>query len=147
MVCYKESQEIEKIDPHPTMWTGRSRFSLFIVCALSKVYCLKYSGTFRDSRAINPEGADPENSLTGQIFTVNAWRNDALVIPRSFSRLRIWRNAKLLESLRLKPPFLDRSSYTYMLPNYRTQRKGSLAEPWVTLKQGILGHEWDEDLV
>ena len=39
MICYKESQEIVKIDPKVDMWTG----------------------TFRDARDINPEGPQPEN--------------------------------------------------------------------------------------
>ena len=45
--CRQESQESFKIDPEPKLWTG----------------------TFRDSKAFNPEGANPENSLTGTIFT------------------------------------------------------------------------------
>jgi len=123
LVCYKETQENEKIDPKPDMWTG----------------------TFRDTRPINPEGGDPENSLTGQIFTVNAWRNDALVIPRSYARLRIWKNAERLESLLAEPSFVDQRSATYMIPNYPIY-ENMFIEPWTTLKQGILGHEWDEDL-
>ena len=45
--CRQESQESFKIDPEPKQWTG----------------------TFRDSKGFNPEGANPENSLTGTIFT------------------------------------------------------------------------------
>ena len=58
MVVYKESQEKVKKDPVQTEWTG----------------------TWRDGRSINPLGAQPENSLTGTIFTVNAWRHDALEV-------------------------------------------------------------------
>ena len=43
----QESQESFKIDPEKKLWTG----------------------TFRDSKEFNPEGANPENSLTGTIFT------------------------------------------------------------------------------
>jgi hypothetical protein len=45
MVCYKDSQADVKLDPVPGEWTG----------------------TFRDSRPINPLGAAPENALTGQV--------------------------------------------------------------------------------
>jgi hypothetical protein len=40
-----------------------------------------WTGTFRDPRGINPEGGRPENALTGTIWTVNAWRNDPLLVP------------------------------------------------------------------
>ena len=70
MVVYKESQESRKTDPETKMWTG----------------------TFRDERRINPQGAWPENSLTGTIFTVNAWRNDPLRVPYKYSRHRFWRH-------------------------------------------------------
>ena len=73
MVVYKESQEKVKKDPLLEEWTG----------------------TWRDGRPINPLGAKPENSLTGTIFTVNAWRHDALEIPHSFSKLRFWRNTSV----------------------------------------------------
>ena len=59
IVSYKDSQSLVKLDPMPSEWTG----------------------TFRDGRPINPLGADPENALTGTIFTVNAWRHDSLEVP------------------------------------------------------------------
>lgn len=97
LVTYKETQADAKIDPVPDVWTG----------------------TWRDSRPFNPEGAQPENALTGTIFTVNAWRNDPLVVPAEYARLRFWRNTGVA---RLRP-----------------------GERAVLLK-GLLGHEWDEDL-
>jgi len=97
MVVYKESQESFKIDPEPKQWTG----------------------TFRDSKGFNPEGANPENSLTGTIFTVNAWRHDALEIPGAYAKLRVWRHTDVA-LLKL------------------TQK--------AVLLKGLLGHEWDEDL-
>ncbi|CAE7151794.1 unnamed protein product [Symbiodinium pilosum] len=97
MVVYKESQESFKIDPEKGQWTG----------------------TFRDSKSFNPEGANPENSLTGTIFTVNAWRHDALEIPGAYAKLRVWRHTDVA-SLNL------------------TQK--------AVLLKGLLGHEWDEDL-
>ncbi|MEM8860816.1 MAG: N,N-dimethylformamidase beta subunit family domain-containing protein [Chloroflexota bacterium] len=97
MVTYKETQDNRRLDPEPGVWTG----------------------TWRDGRDFNPEGAQPENALTGTIFTVNAWRNDPLVVPYEYSHLRLWRNTKAAD---LKP-----------------------GERAVLLK-GLLGHEWDEDI-
>jgi hypothetical protein len=96
-VTYKETHANAKIDPIKDVWTG----------------------TWRDARPFNPEGPKPENALTGTIFTVNAWRNDPLVVPAEFGRLRFWRNTDVA---RLQP--------------------GSQA----VLGSGILGHEWNEDL-
>jgi hypothetical protein len=97
MVTYKETHANAKIDPVSDVWTG----------------------TWRDARPFNPEGPKPENALTGTIFTVNAWRNDPLIVPAEFGTLRFWRNT---EVARLKP--------------------GERA----VLGSGILGHEWNEDL-
>ena len=97
MVTYKETHANAKIDPDPNVWTG----------------------TWRDGRAINPEGAQPENALTGTVFTVNAWRNDPLIVPAAYGDLRFWRNTKVAE---LQP-----------------------GERAILLK-GLLGHEWDEDI-
>jgi hypothetical protein len=86
-----------KIDPMKDVWTG----------------------TWRDGVPANPEGPQPENALTGTIFTVNANRQDPLIIPAKYARLRIWRNtdvAKLKEGEQ------------------------------VVTGNGMLGHEWDEDL-
>ena len=97
LVTYKETHDNAKIDPVADVWTG----------------------TWRDSRPFNPEGPQPENALTGTIFTVNAWRNDPLIVPAKYANLRFWRNT---EVAKLKP-----------------------GERAILLK-GILGHEWDEDL-
>jgi hypothetical protein len=97
LVTYKETHANAKIDPLPNVWTG----------------------TWRDARAINPEGPRPENALKGSIFTVNAWRNDPLIVPAEFAKLRFWRNTEVAQ---LKP--------------------GDSA----VLGYGILGHEWNEDL-
>ena len=97
MVTYKETHADAKIDPLPDVWTG----------------------TWRDARPFNPEGPQPENALTGTIFTVNAWRNDPLLVPAEYRRLRFWRNTDI-----------------------------AALEPGqtVVLLKGLLGHEWDEDL-
>ena len=78
-----------------------------------------WTGTWRDSRPFNPEGPKPENALKGTIFTVNAWRNDPLVVPARFAPLRFWRNTEVAQ---LK------------------------AGQQAVLGYGILGHEWNEDL-
>ena len=97
LVTYKETHDNAKIDPVADVWTG----------------------TWRDPRPFNPEGPQPENALTGTIFTVNAWRNDPLIVPAKYAALRFWRNT---EVAKFKP-----------------------GESAVLLK-GLLGHEWDEDL-
>ena len=97
LVTYKETHDNAKIDPVADVWTG----------------------TWRDSRPFNPEGPQPENALTGTIFTVNAWRNDPLIVPAKYANLRFWRNTEIAK---LKP-----------------------GERAVLLK-GLLGHEWDEDI-
>jgi hypothetical protein len=97
LVTYKETHANAKIDPLPNVWTG----------------------TWRDARRFNPEGPKPENALKGTIFTVNAWRNDPLIVPGEFAKLRFWRHT---EVAKLQP--------------------GDQA----VLGYGILGHEWNEDL-
>lgn len=97
LVVYKETHDNAKIDPKADEWTG----------------------TWRDARPFNPEGPQPENALTGTIFTVNAWRNDPLLVPADYARLRFWRNTAVAQ---LQP-----------------------GERAVLLK-GLLGHEWDEDI-
>jgi hypothetical protein len=92
-----QTLKMTKIDPLPGVWTG----------------------TWRDGDPANPEGAQPENALTGTIFTVNANRQDPLIIPGKYAKLRVWRNTDVA---RLKD-----------------------GEQIVT-GNGMLGHEWDEDL-
>ncbi|MBE1466941.1 DUF4082 domain-containing protein [Kibdelosporangium phytohabitans] len=94
LVCYKETKP-NQVDPHPTEWTG----------------------TWRDPRNSPPkDGGRPENSLLGQIFTVNGMRNDQLTVPPGYRQLRLWRDA---------PPMGSQ-------PN----------EAWV-FNPGTLGYEWD----
>lgn len=97
LVTYKETHDNAKIDPVPDVWTG----------------------TWRDPRPFNPEGPQPENALTGTIFTVNAWRNDPLIVPAKYAALRFWRNTEVAKL-----------------------KQGERA----VLLRGLLGHEWDEDL-
>ena len=107
LVVYKETHSNQdelgrtipttKIDPVKDVWTG----------------------TWRDANTANPEGAQPENALTGTIFTVNANRQDPLIIPAKYARLRFWRNTDVA---RLKD------------------------DEQIVTGNGMLGHEWDEDL-
>ena len=97
LVTYKETHDSTKIDPVADVWTG----------------------TWRDPRPFNPEGPQPENALTGTIFTVNAWRNDPLIVPAKYASLRFWRNTEVAKL-----------------------KSGERA----VLLKGLLGHEWDEDL-
>ncbi len=107
VVCYKDThsrldpdgelQPGQKLDPMPGVWTG----------------------TWRDSSSFNPEDLQPENALTGTIFTVNSWRNDPLQVPAEYAKLRFWRNT---EVEKLSP--------------------GEIA----VLGRGIVGYEFDESL-
>jgi hypothetical protein len=36
--------------------------------------------------------------MTGTIFTVNAWRNDALEVPLPYQQHRFWRNTPMVAS-------------------------------------------------
>ena len=79
----------------------------------------EWTGTWRDASPFNPIGPQPENALTGTIFTVNANRQDPLAVPAKYGRLRFWRNTEIA-----------------------TLKEGDVA----VLGNGLLGHEWDEDL-
>ncbi len=95
LVTYKETAANAKTDPSP-LWTG----------------------AWRDPRFSPPaDGGRPENALTGQLFTVNASRDDAIAVPSAYGNLRLWRNTDI--------PSLP---------------AGSVA----TLQRGSLGYEWDE---
>lgn len=99
LVCYKETRARADIDPSGE-WTG----------------------TFRDPRFAGPGAVgagQPENALTGTIFTVDSYRLDAIEIPYAYSQMRFWRNTTVAS---LSP--------------------GETA----ALPAGYLGYEWDSDL-
>jgi len=76
------------------------------------------TGTWRDPRYADP-GQEPENSLTGTMFTVDSYRLDTMSIPYDYSNLRFWRNTDVAN---LQP------GETY------------------NLVQNLLGYEWDSDV-
>ncbi|HMF95572.1 MAG TPA: Ig-like domain-containing protein [Vicinamibacterales bacterium] len=98
LVTYKETHENKVFDPaDPPTWTG----------------------TWRDPRFSPPaDGGRPENSLTGQLFTVNRG-TAAITVPGVYAPLRFWRNTAIAA----------------LGPNQS-----------ITLAQDTLGYEWDEDL-
>ncbi len=70
MVCYKETLANAKTDPSPE-WTG----------------------TWRDPRFSPPaDGGKPENALTGTSFMVNGLSMQAIQVPYTYAKLRLWRN-------------------------------------------------------
>jgi hypothetical protein len=97
LVCYKETHANDKIDPEDEIWTG----------------------TWRDPRFSSETDAhEPENALTGTIFTVNSGTS-AIQVPATDGKMRLWRNTSVAS---LEP--------------------GQTA----TLADETLGFEWDEDL-
>jgi hypothetical protein len=86
--------------------------------ANSNIGDASWTGTFRDKRPINPEGPDPENALTGQLFTVNSGTR-TIEVPAADGKMRIWR---------------DTAAATL-------GAGGSLQ-----LGTNTLGYEWDEDV-
>jgi len=97
LVSFRETVAHGKLDPQKEVWTG----------------------TWRDPREFNPEGAQPENALTGTISTVGSFRNDRLQVPASYGQRRFWRN---------------------------TDVAGLDAGAIGVFGRGVLGHEWDQDI-
>ncbi len=96
LVCYKETKAQAKIDPS-AQWTG----------------------TWRDPVVSPPsDGGRPENALTGTLFRVNGYVNDAITVGSQYSALRFWRN----------------TAVAALQPGQS-----------ITFANGTLGYEWDED--
>jgi hypothetical protein len=94
LVSYKETHATTSIDPTST-WTG----------------------TWRDARPFNPEGAKPENALTGTAFLVNSGTS-GIEVPAADGKLRFWRG---------------------------TSAANQAPTATATLPEGTLGYEWDTD--
>lgn len=78
----------------------------------------EWTGTWRDPRFSPPaDGGRPENALTGTLFTVNSG-SSAIRVPAAEGRMRFWRN----------------TSAANLQPGES-----------VTMPDGTLGYEWDED--
>ncbi|OLR91182.1 hypothetical protein BJP25_29965 [Actinokineospora bangkokensis] len=93
MTIYKETKANAKIDPS-AQWTG----------------------TWRDPRFSPPsDGGRPENSLLGNLFTVNGRRDDSLSVPAAYGKMRLWRGTPLAT--------MTSGSYTF--------------------QPGTLGYEWN----
>ena len=99
LVCYKETRHNSPLDP------------------LDAAPTWEWTGTWRDPRFSPPADGTPENSLTGQYWTVDAFRTDAIQVPYPMTLLRLWRNT----------------------PNVVKTAPGGT---W-TLTQNYLGYEWD----
>ncbi|MEP6600975.1 MAG: N,N-dimethylformamidase beta subunit family domain-containing protein, partial [Nitrospirota bacterium] len=95
LVCYKETNVDARIDP-TGVWTG----------------------TWRDPRFTPPaDGGRPENALSGQVYAVDAFRNDPMTVSATEGKLRLWRNTGI-----------------------DTLAVGESAQ----FPAGVLGFEWDE---
>lgn len=79
-----------------------------------------WTGTFMDpASATNGRPYQPQNQLTGSLFTVNGYRSDAITVPGAYAKMRLWRNTTVAN---LTP------SQTATFP------------------VGTLGYEWDSDV-
>ena len=92
LVCYKERRDNANIDPNDT------------------------TSTWRDPE-LGP--GQPENALTGTMFTVDSYRRDTMKIPYALSNLRFWRNTDIAD--------LQPGQTGSLVPN-------------------LLGYEWDSDV-
>ena len=55
-----------------------------------------WTGTWRDPAFSPPDdGGRPENSLSGTLYMVNAYRTDPLVVPQADGRMRFWRSTQI----------------------------------------------------
>ncbi|MFE2480149.1 DUF4082 domain-containing protein [Streptomyces sp. NPDC059389] len=79
-----------------------------------------WTGTFMDpASSTNGRPYQPQNQLTGSLFSVNGYRSDAITVPGAFAKMRLWRNTTVAN---LTP------SQTATFPT------------------GTLGYEWDSDV-
>ncbi|MEY9875398.1 hypothetical protein ABH931_004899 [Streptacidiphilus sp. MAP12-33] len=79
-----------------------------------------WTGTWMDPASANyGQPYEPENQLTGSLFQVNGYRSDAITVPGSYAKMRLWRNTSIAS---LTP------SQTAVFPT------------------GTLGYEWDSDV-
>ena len=78
-----------------------------------------WTGAFLDPGSIAKTGLfQPQNILTGSLFQVNGYRSDAITVPGSYAKNRLWRNTTVAS-----------------LTSTQT----------ATFPTGTLGYEWDSD--
>ena len=99
LVTYKETHYDAPTDPQdPPTWTG----------------------SWMDPRFSPPaDGGQPQNALTGQLFTVNVGTTD-ITVPATYSKLRFWRSTRVASLASGQSTTLDAGT-------------------------GTLGYEWDVD--
>jgi len=80
----------------------------------------QWTGTWMDPTSTQyGQSYQPPNILTGSMFTVNGYRADAITVPGSYGKNRLWRNTSIANLT---------SSQTATFP------------------EGTLGYEWDSDI-
>ncbi len=78
----------------------------------------QWTGTWMDPKGAGSGGNTPQNQLSGTLFTVNGYRNDAMTVPAQYAKYRLWRNTSI----------------------------ANLTGTQVaTFPTGTLGYEWDSD--
>jgi hypothetical protein len=77
-----------------------------------------WTGTWMDPNGAGIGGNKPQNQLTGTLFRANGYRNDAMTVPGSYGKLRLWRS----------------TSIANLQPNQTA-----------TFPTGTLGYEWNVD--
>ncbi|MCZ4119406.1 DUF4082 domain-containing protein [Streptomyces sp. H39-S7] len=79
-----------------------------------------WTGTWMDPNSTaNGQPFQPQNILTGSLFSVNGYRSDAITVPGTYGKQRLWRNTTVAN---LTPA------------------------QTATFPTGTLGYEWDSDL-
>jgi hypothetical protein len=79
-----------------------------------------WTGTWMDPASTQyGQTYQPPNILTGSMFQVNGYRSDAITVPGSYGKNRIWRNTSIA---------------------------GLTAGQTATFPTGTLGYEWDSDI-
>ncbi|OKK22581.1 hypothetical protein AMK16_05630 [Streptomyces sp. CB00455] len=79
-----------------------------------------WTGTFMDpASGLGGRPFQPQNQLTGSLFSVNGYRSDAITVPGAFAKLRLWRGTTVAN---LTPA------------------------QTATFPVGTLGYEWDSDV-
>ncbi|AEV84010.1 hypothetical protein ACWT_2988 [Actinoplanes sp. SE50] len=79
----------------------------------------QWTGTWMDPSGAGTGGNAPQNQITGTLFSVNGYRNDAMTVTSDFKKLRLWRDTRI--------------------PTLNDGEK-------VTFPVGTLGYEWDSDV-